>query len=144
DALSDPAVTLAAHVWKKDLPETWSILSRAIQNEELSQYLPLSEFQDFIQLLAPVQSTTTDPQPFHLDPQIDILQQYQNHLEQITEREKNKPLQPEPRHDTWLNWVFFFILIIVHWNLWKDTPLANEFPILYFLPSVLISLLITV
>lgn len=68
DALSEPAVTLAAHVWKKDLPETWGILSRAIQNEELSNPIPLSEFQEYIQLHQPQRPMpVTLPVPFHVE-----------------------------------------------------------------------------
>lgn len=53
DALSEPAIALASHVWKKDPAETWGILSRAIKNEELSSHLPLTEFQDYIRLFIP-------------------------------------------------------------------------------------------
>lgn len=52
DILSDPAVRLAAFAWKKDLPETWGILSRAIKNEDFSEYAPLYQFVDYICLIA--------------------------------------------------------------------------------------------
>lgn len=48
DILSDPAVRLAARAWGKDLPETWGILSRAIKAEDISQYMPLTQFDVYL------------------------------------------------------------------------------------------------
>lgn len=53
DPLSEPAVALAAYVWKTDEATAWSRLSAAIKNEELSDPLPFTEFQGYIRLFIP-------------------------------------------------------------------------------------------
>lgn len=60
DALSEPAVTLAAYVWKKDPAETWGILSRAIKAEQLSNPIPFPEFQAYIQHFVPTPTDSTN------------------------------------------------------------------------------------
>jgi hypothetical protein len=52
DLLSIPIVEYTASVWNQDPAETWGILSRAIQNEEISQRLPLHEFVEYICMIA--------------------------------------------------------------------------------------------
>lgn len=83
DALSEPAVALAAHVWKKDLAETWGILSRAIQNEELSSHLPLTEFQDYIRLFIP--PISIQPTPPILPTKVEIDEEWINGIKKQAE-----------------------------------------------------------
>jgi hypothetical protein len=63
DILSDPAVRLAARAWHKDLPETWGILSRAIRAEQISQIMPLTQFDSYIAIVVSAQTSPPQIQP---------------------------------------------------------------------------------
>ncbi len=62
DPLHDLSVRYAAQSWGKDLPETWGIISRAIQSEDLSNPVPAHEFTRYVQTIAkPVTIPTPAP-----------------------------------------------------------------------------------
>jgi hypothetical protein len=51
--LDEEYVTFAAYLWKKDPAEVWGILSRAIQNQELTNPVPFHTFQSYIRSKLP-------------------------------------------------------------------------------------------
>lgn len=168
DILSDPAVRLAARAWHKDLPETWGILSRAIKAEQLSQYMPLTQFDEYIALFTPKPARTTDEispptkprQPIPLAPSPPIVQSgqlgkaespkdsqglwlmdYKEHLERSAEREKNAPPPKKETDSHWLSIVAFILLFLyINDKLWHDTIIPEESGI-YILISLFATLL---
>lgn len=61
DVLSDEAVSFAAYVWKISKSEAWGKLDRAIKAEEISQRLPFTELQEYVQHIAGI--PTSPPLP---------------------------------------------------------------------------------
>jgi len=52
EALSEKAVAYAAESWKVGKPEAWGKLNRAIEAEEVRQYLPKEEFKEYVEMVS--------------------------------------------------------------------------------------------
>lgn len=68
DPLHDLSVRFAAASWGKDLPETWGIISRAIQSEDLRNPVPVTEFLAFTQSLTPAPLPEAAPKVEEVEP----------------------------------------------------------------------------
>jgi len=141
DLLSDEAVSYAAHVWKISKAEAWGKLDRAIKAEEISQRLPFTELQEYVQTIAGIPPADSLPLPFggmpkaggH-DARLDILHQYSKEPMYIPKKkEVNR---------TWEGLGFFIFTFIVHTYLWRNTDIPVELALFPWLISFITSAII--
>jgi hypothetical protein len=120
-ALSEPAVTLAAQVWETTPASAHTLLSRYVQAELLSPYLPLAEFQEYIEMVRTLTKERKENSS-HVTGHPALDDTYRRHLN----TELLVPPQSKPKEkDYSLLWFLVFLVALWLWGQYSNSSSAS-------------------